>query len=82
MDRAQVTAKLKELLLQQEHLKFEVKDIEESAKLDSIGFDSISIMDFMYDVEAEFGIETEIADLVKLDTVGDLLDYLTSKIST
>ena len=36
----------------------------------------------MCDVEAEFGVETEIADLVKLDTVGDRLDYLNSKIST
>ena len=71
-----------ELLKKQKHLKTNTDDINETVKLDAIGFDSITIMDFMYDVEAEFHIETEIADLVKLETVGDMLDYLQSKTST
>lgn len=70
------------LLMKQKHLKTDTKDINDTVKLDAIGFDSITIMDFMYDVEEEFGIETEIADLVKLETVGDMLDYLQSKTST
>lgn len=82
MDRQQITAKMKELLKKQKHLKTDAADIEETVKLDAIGFDSISIMDFMYDVEAEFGVETDIAELVGLETVGDMLDYLHSKIST
>lgn len=82
MDRTEISAKMVKLLMKQKHLKTDTKDITDTVKLDAIGFDSITIMDFMYDVEEEFGIETEIADLVKLETVGDMLDYLQSKTST
>ena len=81
MDRTDITAKMKELLAKQKHFNADLDAINESVKLDSIGFDSITIMDFMYDVEAEFDIQTEIADLVKLETVGDMLDYLQAQIS-
>jgi acyl carrier protein len=81
MDRPEITARMKELLAKQKHLKTDLDAITDTVKLDAVGFDSITIMDFMYDVEDEFGIETEIADLVKLETVGDMLDYLQSKIS-
>ncbi len=81
MNRAQITEKMKELLTKQPHLNADVTAVNESTKLDEIGFDSISILDFMYDVEAQFGIETEVADLVKFETVKDMLDYLQSKLS-
>lgn len=80
MNREQITEKMKELLTKQPHLKTDVAAVNESTKLDQIGFDSISILDFMYDVEATFGIETEIADLVKFETVKDMLDYIQIKL--
>jgi len=80
MNREQITVRMKELLKKQPQLKTDVAVVSESTKLDQIGFDSISILDFMYDVEAEFGVETEIADLVKFVTVKDMLDYLQTKL--
>ncbi len=81
MNREQITEEMKLLLTKQPHLKTDIAAVTESTKLDQIGFDSISILDFMYDVEATFGIETEIADLVKFETVKDMLDYIQTKLS-
>lgn len=81
MNREQITERMKELLTRQPHLKTDVAAVNEATKLDQVGFDSISILDFMYDVEASFGIETEVADLVKFETVKDLLDYIQIKLS-
>ena len=49
--------------------------------IDRIGFDSISILDFIYDVEDRFRVQTEIADLVAMEEVGDLIDYLEARLS-
>lgn len=42
----------------------------------SLGFDSLSILDLLYDVEQEFGIELEAADVVATRTVGDMAELL------
>ncbi len=42
----------------------------------SLGFDSLSILDLLYDVEQEFGIELEATDVVATRTVGDMAELL------
>lgn len=80
MNRADIIAKLKSLLQKQQHqLKTEVAGIQEEMSIDQLGFDSISILDFMYDVEAEFSVQTEVADLVKMERVKDLVDYIVAR---
>ena len=81
MNRDQIIATLKDLLRQQKELNADIDSISETTPLDKIGFDSISILDFMYDVEAKFNVQTEIADLVKMEVVKDLIDYLDAKTS-
>ena len=80
MTREQIIARLQSLLKQQKEFKGDVTAIHEDTKIDQMGFDSISILDFMYDIEADFQIQTEVADLVKMDRVKDLIDYLRSKL--
>jgi len=81
MNRDAILATMKTLLRkQQEQLKTDVDTISEEMKIDQLGFDSISILDFIYDLEAEFKVETEVADLVKLEKVSDLVDYLVARL--
>lgn len=81
MNRDQIIARLRALLQKQREFKGDVNTIQEQTKIDQMGFDSISILDFMYDIEADFSIQTEVADLVKMVTVRDLVDYLAAKIT-
>jgi acyl carrier protein len=76
MTRDEIVGGLRELLTRQEQVKVDVSSITERTRLDRIGFDSISILDFIYDVEDRFRIQTEIADLVAMERVSDLIDYL------
>jgi acyl carrier protein len=41
-----------------------------------LGFDSLSILDLLYDVQQEFGIDFEPQELVDIGTVGDLADFV------
>ena len=76
MTRDEIVVGLRDLLTRQEQVKVDVWSITENTRLDRIGFDSISILDFIYDVEDRFRIQTEIADLVAMERVSDLIDYL------
>jgi acyl carrier protein len=76
MRRDEIVVGLRDLLTRQEQVKVDVSSITENTRLDRIGFDSISILDFIYDVEDRFRIQTEIADLVAMERVSDLIDYL------
>lgn len=82
MTRDEIISRLRGLLQKQQHqLKNEITTIDEEMLIDQLGFDSISILDFMYDVEADFNVQTEVADLVKMERVKDLVDYLAGKLA-
>lgn len=81
MTREQIVAALRELLEQQEQLKVDVARIDLDSRLDRLGFDSLSVLDFLYDVENRFKVPIEIADLVALERVDELVEYLQQKLA-
>ena len=60
-------------------LKMPVASITGDTRIDEIGLDSLAILDFVYDVEDRFQIQIEIADLVALDRVNDLVAYVEAR---
>jgi acyl carrier protein len=80
MNRDEIIRGLRDLLTRQEQIAVDVSAITEDTRIDRIGFDSISILDFIYDVEDRFGVQTEIADLVTMERVGDLIEYLEARL--
>ena len=81
MTRDQITENLKTLLRQQKQLKIEVDKISPESRIDAIGFDSITILDFVYDLEERFKVRIEMADLVSIRHVKDLIGYLEGKLA-
>ena len=81
MKRPEIIAVLKDLLRTQKQVKVDIDTLGEETQLSQVGFDSISILDFMYDVESRFNVRTEIADLVRMDRVKDLIDHLERKLA-
>lgn len=79
MNRDQIIASLKALLATQQKLKLNLDVISESTRLDQMGFDSISILDFMYEVESKFNTHIDVTDLVRMEVVRDLIDHLHGK---
>lgn len=78
MSRIETFETLRSILAQQGG-KVDVSMVTEDSAIDGIGLDSIAILDFIYDVEDRFQIRTEVADLVGLERVRDLIDYVEVK---
>jgi acyl carrier protein len=51
------------------------------ASIQSLGFDSLTLLDLAYDIQQEFNADFEAEELVGVDTVGALADLLESKAS-
>ena len=81
MTREQIVTALGELLEQQEQIKVDITEIRPDSRLDQLGFDSLSVLDFLYDVENRFKVPVEIADLVALERVDELVEYLQRKLA-
>lgn len=76
MSKEEIVSELRELLRKQKQLKADIDAIGVETRFDQIGFDSLSILDFMYEVENRFGTFPEMAELVKMQKVDDLVDFL------
>jgi acyl carrier protein len=79
--REQIVDVLRELLARQEQLKVSVDAITLDSRIDQLGFDSLSVLDFVYDMENRFKVPIEIADLVALERVDELVEYLRRKLA-
>ena len=81
MTQEEIVAAQRELLEQQELLKMDIAAITLDTRLDRLGFDSLSVLDFVYDVENRFKVSIEVADLVALERVDELAEYLRRKLA-
>lgn len=80
VDTADIEARLRGLLAAQSDVSVDPETVRAETKIEDIGFDSVSILDFMYEIESELDVELAVRDLVALETVGDLVGHLATKL--
>ncbi|TFZ39264.1 acyl carrier protein [Vagococcus xieshaowenii] len=63
------------------HFDIEEDKISEELSIkDDLGADSIKIMEFVLEIEDEFGTEISDEDAEKIETVGAAVDYITNNL--
>lgn len=68
--------KIREYLSKQ--LDIPAESIEESTTFESLGIDSLDIVEMVVDLEDELGVELELSD--KITTIGELAEFVESKL--
>jgi len=53
--------------------------VGEESTIESLGFDSLSILDLIYDIQQELGFEFEAEEMINIKTVGELATFLEEK---
>lgn len=76
MMREEILLKLKEAMEGSAPEPVDWKGITEETTIGELGFDSLSILDLIFDVQQAFGIDFEAQELVNINTVGELADFL------
>ena len=55
--------------------------VTDETTIESFGFDSLSILDLLFDLEQEFAIAIEAEEMLNIKSVGDLVDFLGERAS-
>ena len=53
--------------------------VDETTTIEFLGFDSLAILDLIYDIQHAFGIDFDAGELATVKTVGDLVSFLEGK---
>lgn len=77
MTKEEVLQKVRSIITK--HFDIEDEKVVESLNIkDDLGADSISIMEFVLELEDEFGTEISDEDAEKIETIGAAVEYITS----
>jgi acyl carrier protein len=63
-----------------EHLELDQDQITRDATFESLGVDSLDIVEILMDLETELGIELDMEDQ-KITTFGELADFVEAKVN-
>ena len=63
-----------------EHLEINPDLITRESTFESLGIDSLDIVEILMDLESELGVELEMEDQ-KITTVGELADFIEEKVN-
>jgi len=79
MTKDEVIARLADVMksVSQEDVDWDA--ISSESTIESLGFDSLSILDLMYDIQQEFDIEIEGEEIVDIKTVDELAAFIIEK---
>ncbi|WP_314067777.1 acyl carrier protein [uncultured Vagococcus sp.] len=77
MTKEEVLQKVRSIITK--HFDVEEDKVVETLNIkDDLGADSISVMEFVLELEDEFGTEISDEDAEKIETVGAAVDYISS----
>ncbi|MEE0931315.1 MAG: phosphopantetheine-binding protein [Acutalibacteraceae bacterium] len=72
-----MTEKIKELITN--YVEVSIEEINENSKfIEDLGFNSYDFMSFLGEVEDEFDVEIDEREAMKIHTVGEAVEYISS----
>ena len=76
MNRENILQRLGSVIEESSAEDIDWSTVDETTTLESFGFDSLSVLDLIFDLDQEFGTEIEAAEILKMRTIGDMITYL------
>ncbi|MEM7395296.1 MAG: acyl carrier protein, partial [Verrucomicrobiota bacterium] len=55
--------------------------VTEASTIESLGFDSLTVLDLIYDIQQAFELEFEAEDMMEIRTIGQLGDFLQGRLA-
>ncbi|MDA0322340.1 MAG: acyl carrier protein [Verrucomicrobia bacterium] len=81
MTRDEIISKLRDIMKESTEKPVDWSTVSGESTIESLGFDSLSILDLIYDIQQEFDAEFDAEQLVSIQTVGELAEFLSSQLA-
>jgi len=82
MTRDEIAGKLRSLMKSASPAQVEWDSVTGQTEIATIGFDSLSVLDLIYDIQQAFHLEFDAEEMTGIVTVADLVDFLEKKMSS
>jgi acyl carrier protein len=79
MNQEEIIERLRNMMKQSSQEPVDWETVTGDTAIDSLGFDSLSMLDLIYDVQQEFGTDFDAEEMVTVNTVGELAAFLGQK---
>jgi acyl carrier protein len=79
MTDPEVLAKLRDIMQKSSPVSVDWQAVTPETTIASIGFDSLSVLDLVYDIQQTFGLEFDAEEMAGVKTVGDLVRFLRAR---
>ncbi len=79
MTKSEIIEKLRDMMKRNSQEDIDWDSVTVDSNIESLGFDSLAILDLIYDIQQELDMEFDAEDMIGVDTVGKLADFLESK---
>ncbi|TFH18312.1 MAG: acyl carrier protein [Lentisphaerales bacterium] len=80
MTRPEIGEKLRQVMKESVRKELDWQNVTENSRIAELGFDSLSILDLVYDVQQAFAIDFDAEELVGVRTVDDLVSFLEARL--
>lgn len=81
MNHNEIIEKLRETMKASTQEPIDWNNVTEASRIEALGFDSLSILDLIYDIQQSFEVSFEAQDMINITTVGELADFLEQKLA-
>lgn len=79
MSHDEIIEKLREVLAESAVEEQDWASVGRDTTIESLGIDSLSILDLLYDIDQAFGIQLDAKDVIDVRTVGQIADLLAAR---
>ena len=79
MTRKAILKSLANIIAESAVEDFDGSALTEATEIEAIGFDSLSVLDLIFDIEQDTGIEMVAKDVLVMRTVGELVTYIAER---
>lgn len=79
MTNDEILQRLRQVMKRTSQQKTDWDGVTEASAIAGLGFDSLAVLDLIYDVQQEFGVEFDAEEMTRVKTIGDLVAFLKAK---
>ncbi len=76
MNRREILARVGEAVEESSAEEIDWAAVSEETTVESFGFDSLAVLDLIFDLKQEFGVQIPVEEMLAMKTTGDLVTYL------
>lgn len=74
-----IVERLRAVMKRSSRVQVDWSKVDAATRIDTIGFDSLTILDLIYDIQQEFKLDFEAEEVARIKTVGELAEFLARK---